>query len=98
MPAPQYPSISVPPPEPDTQKPVPKPRHQADSNPAPPKQPTPAPPPQAQAQPRPGSAMDISRAQKLCKFASSALDYQDVVGAVDFLQKAINLLKTGKEE
>ena len=103
VPPPQYPSItpsSVPTPSPDSQKPVPKPRHQADTSSAPPKlvqQPTPMPPP-PQAQAKSVGSAEISRAQKLCKFASSALDYQDVTGAVDFLQKAIKLLQTGKEE
>jgi vacuolar protein sorting-associated protein VTA1 len=41
---------------------------------------------------------EITKAQKLCKFASSALEYQDVQGAVEYLEKAMRLLKTGKEE
>ena len=92
------PSIPAPTPIPDLPKPVAKPRHLADPKPAPIPQ-AQAPVPQAQA-PVPQaqiSCNDVSRAQKLCKFASSALDYEDVAGAVDFLQKAINLLKTGKE-
>lgn len=40
----------------------------------------------------------ISKAQKLCKFASSALEYEDVPGAIEFLGKAMKLLQTGKEE
>ena len=40
---------------------------------------------------------EMQKAQKLCKFASSALEYDDVEGAIDFLQKATRLLKTGKE-
>eukprot|EP00731_Ephydatia_muelleri_P031865 Em0023g372a len=98
---PPAPSLPAPTPSPDSQRPVAKPRHLADPGQPPPPQaaaaprPTPAPAPQAQAK---ISSVDVSRAQKLCKFASSALDYEDVAGAVDFLQKAINLLKTGKEE
>ena len=36
---------------------------------------------------------NISQAQKMCKFASSALDYDDVSGAVDYLTQALQLLK-----
>ena len=39
------------------------------------------------------SPEDVSQAQKLCKFASSALDYDDVTGAVDYLTQALQLLK-----
>ena len=39
------------------------------------------------------SPEDVSQAQKLCKFASSALDYDDVTGAVDYLTRALQLLK-----
>jgi len=39
----------------------------------------------------------ITRAQKLCKFAISALDYQDTATAIDNLNKAIHLCKTGQE-
>ena len=46
----------------------------------------------------PGLSMDqMSRAQKLCKFAISALDYQDTSTAVDNLTKALTLLQTGRE-
>ena len=41
---------------------------------------------------------EIAKAQKFCKFASSSLDYDDITGAIEFLSKALNLLKTGKEE
>ena len=34
----------------------------------------------------------ISEAKKKCKFASSALDYDDVAGAIEFLTEAIELL------
>ena len=40
----------------------------------------------------------VSRAQKLIKFATSALDYDDTAGAVDYLTHALHLLKTGKEQ
>ena len=39
------------------------------------------------------SPEDVSRAQKLCKFASSALEYEDVTGAVDYLTQALELLQ-----
>ena len=43
-------------------------------------------------------AQQINKAQKLCKFASSALEYEDVQGAIEYLGKAMKLLQTGKEE
>jgi len=39
----------------------------------------------------------IARAQKLCKYAISALDYQDTNTAVENLTKALHLVKTGQE-
>jgi len=39
----------------------------------------------------------ISKAQKLCKFAISSLDYQDSKSAVENLNKAIYLIQTGQE-
>ncbi|XP_050307243.1 vacuolar protein sorting-associated protein VTA1 homolog [Anthonomus grandis grandis] len=39
----------------------------------------------------------IQRAQKLTKYATSALNYDDVKTAVENLQKALNLLQFGKE-
>lgn len=39
----------------------------------------------------------ISKAQKYCKFANSALTYDDVNTAIENLEKALNLLKLGKE-
>ena len=39
------------------------------------------------------SPEDVSQVQKLCKFASSALDYEDVTGAVEYLSEALQLLK-----
>lgn len=40
---------------------------------------------------------EIAKAQKYCKFASSALNYEDVPTAMDYLQKCIQILQTGKE-
>uniref|UniRef100_A0A8D0GHU6 Vacuolar protein sorting-associated protein VTA1 homolog n=1 Tax=Sphenodon punctatus TaxID=8508 RepID=A0A8D0GHU6_SPHPU len=40
---------------------------------------------------------DIARAQKYCKYAGSALQYEDVSTAVQNLQKALKLLTTGRE-
>ncbi|XP_066557748.1 vacuolar protein sorting-associated protein VTA1 homolog [Amia ocellicauda] len=40
---------------------------------------------------------DFTRAQKYCKYAGSALQYEDVSAAVQNLQKALKLLTTGKE-
>lgn len=40
---------------------------------------------------------DFARAQKYCKFAGSALQYEDVGTAIQNLQKALKLLTTGKE-
>jgi len=50
----------------------------------------------------PGSSASLSydkvaRAQKLCKYAISALDYQDTNTAVENLTKALHLVKTGQE-
>lgn len=39
----------------------------------------------------------ITRAQKLCKFAISSLDYKDTNSAIENLTKALNLIRTGKE-
>jgi len=39
----------------------------------------------------------ITRAQKLCKFAISALDYQDTNTAIENLNKALHLCQTGQE-
>nr|XP_039254591.1 vacuolar protein sorting-associated protein VTA1 homolog [Styela clava] len=41
--------------------------------------------------------MQFNQAQKLCKYATSAIMYQDIPTAVDNLEKCIRLLKTGKE-
>lgn len=40
---------------------------------------------------------DFTRAQKYCKYAGSALQYEDVATALQNLQKAVKLLTTGKE-
>lgn len=40
---------------------------------------------------------DFTRAQKFCKYAGSALQYEDVGTAIQNLQKALKLLTTGKE-
>ncbi|XP_072369886.1 vacuolar protein sorting-associated protein VTA1 homolog isoform X1 [Scyliorhinus torazame] len=40
---------------------------------------------------------DYARAQKYCKYAGSALQYEDVGTAVQNLQKALQLLTTGRE-
>ncbi|XP_060770217.1 vacuolar protein sorting-associated protein VTA1 homolog isoform X2 [Neoarius graeffei] len=40
---------------------------------------------------------DFTQAQKYCKYAGSALQYEDVGTAVQNLQKALKLLTTGKE-
>ncbi|CAK6969597.1 vacuolar protein sorting-associated protein VTA1 homolog isoform X1 [Scomber scombrus] len=40
---------------------------------------------------------DYTKAQKYCKYAGSALQYEDVSTAVQNLQKALKLLTTGKE-
>lgn len=43
------------------------------------------------------SPQDYQRAMKLCKYASSALQYEDSKTAIDNLSKALNLLTTGAE-
>ena len=40
---------------------------------------------------------DFARAMKLCKFATSALQYEDTKTAVENLSKALSLLNTGHE-
>lgn len=40
---------------------------------------------------------EIEKAQKFCKWASSALNYDDVATAIDNLQKALHLLQSGRE-
>uniref|UniRef100_A0A1A8GI08 Vacuolar protein sorting-associated protein VTA1 homolog n=1 Tax=Nothobranchius korthausae TaxID=1143690 RepID=A0A1A8GI08_9TELE len=43
------------------------------------------------------TAEDFTKAQKFCKYAGSALQYEDVSTAIQNLQKALKLLTTGKE-
>uniref|UniRef100_A0A3Q3XC17 Vacuolar protein sorting-associated protein VTA1 homolog n=1 Tax=Mola mola TaxID=94237 RepID=A0A3Q3XC17_MOLML len=43
------------------------------------------------------SPEDFTKAQKFCKYAGSALQYEDVSTAIQNLQKALKLLTTGKE-
>ncbi|XP_071323640.1 vacuolar protein sorting-associated protein VTA1 homolog isoform X3 [Trachinotus anak] len=40
---------------------------------------------------------DFTKAQKYCKYAGSALQYEDIGTAIQNLQKALKLLTTGKE-
>nr|CAB3267655.1 vacuolar protein sorting-associated protein VTA1 homolog [Phallusia mammillata] len=40
---------------------------------------------------------DFSDAEKLCKYAGSALQYKDVATATDYLEKCLRLLRTGKQ-
>lgn len=44
------------------------------------------------------SVDQMGAAQKYCKYAGSALNYNDVKTAVDYLEKALYLLATGKEK
>jgi len=46
---------------------------------------------------KPLAAEDLVKAQKLCKFAGSALQYEDIPTAITNLQKALSLLTTGNE-
>ena len=39
----------------------------------------------------------ITKAQKYCKFASSALNYDDISEAITNLEKALKLLRTGQD-
>ncbi|XP_062980664.1 vacuolar protein sorting-associated protein VTA1 homolog isoform X2 [Elgaria multicarinata webbii] len=43
------------------------------------------------------TAEDFAKAQKYCKYAGSALQYEDVSTAVQNLEKALKLLTTGRE-
>jgi vacuolar protein sorting-associated protein VTA1 len=38
----------------------------------------------------------VLQAQKFCKFAASALQYEDIPTAIDNLEKCLRILKTGK--
>ena len=51
--------------------------------------------------PSTGASMDpqdVSRVQKLCKFASSSLDYDDVDAAIKNLTEALDLLHKSKQK
>ena len=71
-----------------------------------PAQPTPAanPLPQAAGSPIPLSGFaqlsreQIAQAQKYCKFALSSLDYNDLQSGANFMEKALRLLRTGRED
>lgn len=40
----------------------------------------------------------MAKAQKYCKYAGSALNFDDVKSAIDNLEKALHLLTTGREK
>lgn len=44
------------------------------------------------------TADQMTKAQKYCKWAGSALNYDDVKSAIENLQKALHLLSTGTEQ
>ena len=51
--------------------------------------------------PSTGASMDpqdVSRVQKLCKFASSSLDYDDIDAAIKNLTEALDLLHKSKQK
>lgn len=43
------------------------------------------------------TAEQIAKAQKYCKWAGSALNYDDVKSAIENMEKGLYLLKTGQE-
>lgn len=43
------------------------------------------------------TADQMAKAQKYCKYAGSALNYDDVKSAIDNLEKALRLLTTGQD-
>lgn len=43
------------------------------------------------------TADQMIKAQKYCKWAGSALNYDDIKSAVENLQKALRLLQTGQD-
>ena len=43
------------------------------------------------------SVEQIAKAQKLCKYAISSLDYEDIATAILNLNKALHLCQTGQE-
>lgn len=81
--------------------PVPTPGSQAPpSTPSGPTQPLPSVAPIDDIRAANGVALnteDFMKAQKYCKFAGSALQYEDVPTAIENLQKALRLLTTGSE-
>jgi len=44
------------------------------------------------------TADQMTKAQKYCKYAGSALNYDDVKSAIENLEKALHLLTTGQEK
>lgn len=44
------------------------------------------------------TADQMAKAQKYCKYAGSALNYDDVKSAIENLQNALHLLTTGQEK
>ncbi|KAI5844244.1 Vta1 like-domain-containing protein [Tricharina praecox] len=94
------------PPPPPVQPPPPQPQYQQTYNPPTPynqptpspyhqqQQPSPPPPPQARQQ---VSEADIAKAQKLAKWAISALDYEDIDNAVLQLRNALAALGAGPQ-
>lgn len=40
----------------------------------------------------------MAKAQKYCKYAGSALNFDDVKAAIENLEKALHLLTTGQEK
>lgn len=87
--APANTPAELPPPSAEPSKPVPTPRTMPAVDPG-----------LLNAQPQGNvqlSPEDFTRAQKYCKYAGSALQYEDVSTAIQNLQKALKLLTTGKE-
>ena len=98
----------------EEQRPVPAPRknppspattyHAPPQPVAPAPQPLVAPVPQAAGSTIPSSGIaklsraQTTQAQKYCKFASSSLDYDDYQSAANFMEKALRLLRTGRED
>lgn len=44
------------------------------------------------------NADQMTKAQKYCKYAANAVNFQDVKAAIENLEKALHLLTTGKEK
>jgi len=80
--------------------------HQSDPAPQPSYQPPPQQPaPRQPAYQEPASSgsgyptlsfKDKAEAEKMCKFAGSSISFDDTATAIDYLEKALRLLKTGK--